>query len=43
MADAAYAMLCRDSTKYTGNFSIDEDVLKEEGITNFQPYEYGPG
>ena len=26
MADAAYAMLCRDPTKFTANFCIDEEV-----------------
>jgi putative sterol carrier protein len=41
MADAAYAILCRDSKSYTANFCVDEDVLREEGITDFSPYEYG--
>ena len=31
MADAAYVMLTRDSKNFTGNFSIDEDILREEG------------
>ena len=26
MADAAYAILCRDPAKHTGNFYIDEEV-----------------
>ena len=26
MADAAYAMLCRDPSKFTANFCIDEEV-----------------
>ncbi len=43
MADAAYAVLCRDSHKTTGNFYIDEDVLKEEGITDLSPYSYNQG
>lgn len=42
MADAAYAILCRDSHKFTGNFCIDEDVLKEEGITDMAQYAYDP-
>jgi putative sterol carrier protein len=43
MADAAYAILIRDSLKYTGNFVIDEDILKEEGVTDFDQYAYEPG
>ncbi len=38
MADAAYAILNRDSKSCTGNFFIDEDVLREEGIINFEHY-----
>ncbi|CAJ0577983.1 unnamed protein product, partial [Mesorhabditis spiculigera] len=38
IADAAYAMLSRRSKEYTGHFAIDEDVLKEEGITDFNKY-----
>lgn len=38
MADAAYAILNRDSKSCTGNFFIDEDVLREEGIENFEHY-----
>lgn len=43
MADAAYAMLCKDSRSYTGNFAVDDDVLKAEGITNFDEYAVNPG
>lgn len=43
MADAAYAMLCRDPTKFTGNFCVDEEVLREEGITDFDQYHNCPG
>ncbi|KAI1712614.1 SCP-2 sterol transfer family domain-containing protein [Ditylenchus destructor] len=42
VADAAYAMLSRNSRRYTGNFAIDEDVLKKEGVTNFDQYAYDP-
>lgn len=38
MADAAHAILTRDSRTCTGNFFIDEDVLRAEGVTDFQPY-----
>ena len=43
MADAAYAILKRDSRKATGNFYIDETVLREEGVTNFEQYAVNPG
>jgi citronellol/citronellal dehydrogenase len=43
MADAAYAVLVRDSRSATGNFYIDEDVLREEGVTDFEPYAVVPG
>ncbi len=38
MADAAHAILTRDSRACTGNFYIDEEVLREEGITDFSGY-----
>ena len=38
MADAACAILCRDSLEATGNFYIDEEVLRETGISDFSPY-----
>jgi citronellol/citronellal dehydrogenase len=43
MADAAYAILTRDSRQCTGNFFVDTDVLKEEGVTNFDKYAVVPG
>ena len=43
MADAAYVILNRDSRKATGNFYIDETVLREEGVTNFDQYAVTPG
>ncbi|MEM6964636.1 MAG: NAD(P)-dependent oxidoreductase [Bacteroidota bacterium] len=42
MADAASAIINRDSAKCTGNFFIDEEVLKEEGITDFEKYAVNP-
>ncbi|KAI6212320.1 hypothetical protein M3Y94_00006900 [Aphelenchoides besseyi] len=39
MADAAYHVL---QQKYTGKFVIDEEVLREAGITNFDQYAYDP-
>ena len=38
MADAAHAMLCRDARTYTGHFALDEDVLREQGVIDFEPY-----
>lgn len=43
MADAAFAILSRDSRACTGNFFIDETVLQEEGITDFSAYAVSPG
>ena len=43
MADAAYVIFNRDSRRYTGKFYIDEAVLREEGITNFDEYAVTPG
>ncbi|KAJ8286479.1 hypothetical protein GJAV_G00039680 [Gymnothorax javanicus] len=42
MADAAYSMLSKP-TSYTGNFAIDEDVLRQEGIKDFDVYAVAPG
>ena len=41
MADAAHAVLVRDAAECTGNFFIDELVLREEGVTDFA--KYAPG
>ena len=38
VADAAQAILCRDAKTATGKFYIDEDVLAEEGVTDFERY-----
>lgn len=40
MADAAHAILCRPARDYTGRFVIDDDVLREEGVTDFSAYAY---
>ncbi|XP_017866162.1 PREDICTED: hydroxysteroid dehydrogenase-like protein 2 [Drosophila arizonae] len=42
MADAAYAIICRDSTAFTGNFFIDEEVLLNEGVTDLSKYACHP-
>jgi citronellol/citronellal dehydrogenase len=43
MADAAHLVLTRDSRAATGRFYIDEDVLREEGVTDFERYAVEPG
>ncbi|MES1210763.1 MAG: short chain dehydrogenase, partial [Acidobacteriota bacterium] len=43
MADAAHAVLTRDSRCCTGQFYIDEDVLREAGVTDFEKYAVKPG
>jgi citronellol/citronellal dehydrogenase len=42
MADAAHAILSRPAVSYTGNFVLDEAVLREEGVTDFTPYNLHP-
>jgi len=42
MADAAYAIFNRDARQFTGKFVLDEDVLVEEGVTDFSEYRYDP-
>lgn len=43
MADAAYAILTRKSTDYTGHFAIDEEILRESGVSDFSRYSVTPG
>jgi len=43
VADAAYAILTRDSSTCSGNFFIDEEVLREEGVSDFEHYAVSPG
>lgn len=43
LADAAHAILTRDARRATGNFYIDEEVLAEEGVTDFSRYAVKPG
>ena len=42
MGDAAWEILNRPSRGCTGNFFIDELVLKEAGVTDFSPYANDP-
>ena len=43
MADAAYAILTRPSREFTGNFCIDDEILKQSGVTDFSKYQSVPG
>ena len=45
MADAAYVILTKHSGSYTGNFAIDDEVLKEVGISDkeLENYSFVPG
>ncbi|HVG59816.1 MAG TPA: NAD(P)-dependent oxidoreductase [Hyalangium sp.] len=38
IADAAYAILTSDSRTCTGNFFLDEDLLRSRGVTDFDQY-----
>ncbi|MEQ9100580.1 MAG: NAD(P)-dependent oxidoreductase [Imperialibacter sp.] len=42
LADAAYYILRRKSSEATGNFYIDDEVLKAEGITDLAGYAVDP-
>ncbi len=43
MADAAWAILTRPAMQDTGRFFVDEDVLREEGVSDFDAYSVTPG
>ena len=43
VADAAIAILARDARTTTGRFFIDEEVLAEAGVTDFERYAVKPG
>ena len=43
LADAAHAILTRDSRSCTGNFFIDDEVLSDEGVTDLSGYAVAPG
>lgn len=42
MADAAYLIFSKDSATCTGNFFIDETLLRAEGVTDFSGYAVNP-
>jgi citronellol/citronellal dehydrogenase len=43
MADAAHAILTRDPRTCTGNFFIDDDVLRAAGVADLDQYAVTPG
>lgn len=43
VADAFHAIVTRPSRAFTGQFCIDEDVLRSEGVTDFDAYAVTPG
>lgn len=43
VSDAAHVILTRPSREFTGNFCIDEEILKSAGVTNFDDYACVPG
>jgi len=42
MADAAHVILTRPSREFTGNFCMDDDVLRSAGVTDLSRYQRGP-
>jgi citronellol/citronellal dehydrogenase len=42
MADAAHVILSRDAGSCTGNFFIDDEVLKSAGVTDLDCYAVTP-
>jgi citronellol/citronellal dehydrogenase len=43
MADAAHWILCQDSQECSGNFFIDEHLLREAGVEDMGSYQANPG
>lgn len=43
VADAAHAILLRDSKTFSGHFFIDEEVLRASGVKNLDHYAVSPG
>ncbi len=43
MSDAAYSILTRNSREFTGNFVVDEEILKQDGVTDLEKYSCIPG
>lgn len=43
VADAAHWILTRPSREFTGNFCLDEAILRANGVTDFESYAVTPG
>ena len=43
LADAAYLILTSNARKTTGNFFIDDELLREQGVTDLERYSVKPG
>jgi citronellol/citronellal dehydrogenase len=42
MADAAYVIFNRPAREHTGNFYVDDEVLKSAGVTDLDKYAVDP-
>jgi citronellol/citronellal dehydrogenase len=42
MADAAHAILSSEDRRISGRLLIDEDILREQGVTEFERYRFDP-
>jgi len=42
MADAAYAIFTKQASEFSGHFCIDEQVLRDAGVTDFSGYTINP-
>ena len=42
MADAAHAILASQGRSITGRLLIDEDILREQGVSDFEQYRFDP-
>lgn len=43
VADAAHAILCKPAREFSGKFCIDDEVLRDAGITDLDRYAVQPG
>lgn len=43
LSDCSYLILQKDAKHVTGNFFIDEPLLRENGVSDFEPYAVQPG
>jgi citronellol/citronellal dehydrogenase len=43
LSDAAWWILTSDARSTTGQFFIDDDLLRQHGVTDFEPYSVVPG